>query len=221
MLDFLHTIDLFKIYPNFRIKKSDSISINETIAFSFIFYIVCLVVLIYNFLGVYIDNSPIMQQSEEIRNINDFETIDTSKLKFSMNFFNLKLSLFDAPKIEFLKLKDERIFGIIDNIGNSNFNLSFIPTFNTISYINSKFNSKCNFLKNNDNSQTNSLNSNTYCNEYFDKNITIGGSLLSKGIYLDQQFFIDINLCDFYDLNIENYDSLIQSYKNKDKSQRE
>lgn len=215
MLDFFYNIDLFKIHANFRIKQRDSISTVETIILSTLFYIICFVVLIYNFFNAYIDNSPIMQQSEEIRNIDEFEIIDTSKLKFAFSMYHFKL-----PNFEFLKVKDERIFGIVEPITNTNFNLSLIPTFNAISYINSKFSEECIGIKNNIN-QLNSLSSNLYCNEYFVKNTTIGGSLFSNGMYIDQQFRVEINLCDLYDLNAEKYEDLINDYKNNDLIQRD
>ena len=192
----LHKFDLFKRDPTLTIKRQDSISIIETIFFSLIFYCLGFAILMYNFLDVYLQNKPIVQQSEEIRNINSFEIIDSSKLKFGISANNIKFSLEDVT-LELLSLKDARILGIPVNNNNGNAELSIIPKFSAKSTINSQIKIGCSYLEGYNNKLSTK---NTICTEYFDKNITLGGSAFSGGTLFSQFAELNIDFCNFFNL---------------------
>lgn len=214
---YLQKLDVFKREPSLTIKRMDSVSIIETIVFSMIFYCLAFSIIMYNFLDVYLQNKPIVQQSEEIRDLNSFEIIETSKLKLGITPNNARLS-FDKASLEILHLKDPRILNIPLYNLNGNAELAFIPTFYAKQTLNSKIMNGCSYLKDSENI----ISKNVICTEYFDKNTTIGGSPFSGGKSLSQLMELSIDFCNFFNLLDLSFDpKIIENYIKNDLSQLE
>ncbi len=216
-MTFLQSLDLFKRNPTLMIKKSDSVSVTETICISFIFYLVSASIIIYNFLDAYLENKPIVQEFEKIRNLTSYEIIDTSKLKLGITTNNVNVNE-RGVLMEVLQIKDPRILGMPLINMNTNTKAKYFPSFEIQQDINSVPSTTCPYFKN----HSNLLSANIICTEYFEQNTTIGGNVFS-GIETFQQIIeMKIDFCDFYNIIDQTYDPRsIEKFIKNDPSQIE
>ena len=101
MIFCLRKIDMFPKVFNFHINRQPTLSTCEGICFSLIFYLIAIIIIIYNFAQVYSNDNPILKSQELIRDLKKYDKIPSSAFSLTFGLYNFDSTTFSLDALEY------------------------------------------------------------------------------------------------------------------------